>query len=156
MTAASLTVALFSQSVGRRKHTNTPYDPSLTLSFNVPSHSTFYQACYVISLKYDGIFFTYIIFNGYFFVLLVMYFQGDVLCRWKFSLFFVAFVSPQPPFFYFVWGLLVLGPRHCRINCVLYENVSVSLSFLFRLKAQLLKLQKFSSETAQKEEECRK
>lgn len=127
MTAASLTVALFSQSVGRRKHTNTPYDPSLTLSFIVPSHSIFYQACYVISLKYDGIFFTYIIFNGYFFVLLVMYFQGDVLCRWKFSLFFVAFVSP--PFFfnfYFVWGLLVLGPRHCRINCVLYENVSVS------------------------------
>lgn len=152
MTAASLTVALFSQSVGRRKHTNTPYDPSLTLSFNVPSHATFYQACYVISLKYDGISFTYIIFNGYFFVLLVMYFQGDVLCRWKFSLFFVAFVSP--PLFYFVWGLLVLGPRHCRINCVLYENVSVSLSFLFRLKAQLLKLQKFSSETAQKE--CRK
>lgn len=128
MTAASLTVALFSQSVGRRKHTNTPYNPSLTLSFNVPSHSTFYQACYVISLKYDGIFFTYIIFNGYFFfVLLVMYFQ-DVLCRWKFSLFFVAFVSLPPSFFffffyYFVWGLLVLGPRHCRINCVLYENV---------------------------------
>lgn len=67
--------------------------------------------------------------------------------------------SPPPLFFlffyYFVWGLLVLGPRHCRINCVLYENVSASLSFLFRLKAQLLKLQKFSSEAAQKEE-CRK
>lgn len=31
---------------------------------------------------------------------------------WK----FVAFVP-----LYFVWGLLVLGPRRCRINCVLYE-----------------------------------
>lgn len=74
----------------------------------------------------------------------------SVLCSICFShpLFFLFF-------YYFVWGLLVLGPRHCRINCVLYENVSVSLSFLFRLKAQLLKLQKFSSETAQKEE-CRK
>lgn len=108
MTAASLTVALFSQSVGRRKHTNTPYNPSLTLSFNVPSHSTFYQACYVISLKYDGIFFTYIIFNGsFFFVLLVMYFQGDVLCRWKFSLFFVAFVS-LPPLFFFLFFFIIL------------------------------------------------
>lgn len=36
---------------------------------------------------------------------------------WK----FVAFV-----FFYFVWGLLILGPRHCRINCVLYD-VDLSL-----------------------------
>lgn len=44
---------------------------------------------------------------------------------WKFVA-FVFFI------FYFIWGLLVLGPRHCRINCVLYD-VDVLMYLFFKI-----------------------